>query len=136
MKQETIYFGATLSQLTISLHFLIPRQIYSFREKTELLYYNTFIDFGWISVGKKKMVTILYCSICKPVKRYSLNHLSLQHETMKLSTFSMVPDIKIIILIKKKTAKTFIPTGCEINFHAFDYFYECTNVPVLYTVGF
>ena len=23
----------------------------------------------------KKMVTILYCSICKPVKRYSLNHL-------------------------------------------------------------
>ena len=56
----------------------------SFREKTELLYVllNTFIDFGWISVGKKigHDIVLLYLQTCQTVFAQSLK--SLQHETM------------------------------------------------------
>ena len=42
-------------------------------------------------------------------------------------TFSMMPDIKMINFIEKMTEKTFILIGCEINFHAFDYFIETND---------
>ena len=59
----------------------------SFREKTELLYCNTFIDFGWISVGKKNGhdIVLQYLQTCQTVFAQSLK--SLQHETMKLVLF-------------------------------------------------